>query len=611
MLLAMVMVLGMSVTAFAANDNPQKTLTAAAGTAADKGTITINGLGNDKAKDDANLTIAAYQIITANYGGNNDVFSGYTEVYKDKLTLPEGTSYLNLESIEAGGTLTISDEKYLNAVKKYIDENNVTTAYTAEISEKTNTYSFKEMPVGAYLILITGAESNIYSPVVASIYYSAVKDSEGLTTGNQYTSGVALDLSGANLWVKKTENPTLDKNIVDNQENDSNSANIGDNIPYEISVKPIPYYGGDHPVFNIVDTLDKGLTYNNDIKIVLRDESGNKITDEEFSNKVGDDYSSVLTVTPGEKTTISIDFAKNKNYLLNKWQGKELYITYSATLNDNATMNQIANVNDVVLTYTHDSKVNNDGVKGKEEDKTFTYTFDIDAAVEGSITERILTKVGDAEKVNEIYGKALTGAVFGIYKAEACNEADLYTNGTNTNKNNVVTGQVTSDKNGQLKIKGLKAEATTEGTSYYLKEIKAPAGYSLNTNVYKINIKPVYNSDSEEMITSWTVTISTGDTTLGTNVFGVAYTKDMNGNVTNTEVTLNKKDGEENVVFNNGTIVTDKQQTAVDGADINNTKLTSLPSTGGIGTTIFTIGGCAIMVIAASLFFATRRKAEK
>lgn len=39
--------------------------------------------------------------------------------------------------------------------------------------------------------------------------------------------------------------------------------------------------------------------------------------------------------------------------------------------------------------------------------------------------------------------------------------------------------------------------------------------------------------------------------------------------------------------------------------------LSSLPETGGIGTTIFTIGGCAIMVAAAGLFFASRRKANK
>ena len=44
---------------------------------------------------------------------------------------------------------------------------------------------------------------------------------------------------------------------------------------------------------------------------------------------------------------------------------------------------------------------------------------------------------------------------------------------------------------------------------------------------------------------------------------------------------------------------------------LNDTKLSSLPSTGGIGTTIFTIGGCLIMLIAAFLFFAIRRKSVK
>lgn len=42
--------------------------------------------------------------------------------------------------------------------------------------------------------------------------------------------------------------------------------------------------------------------------------------------------------------------------------------------------------------------------------------------------------------------------------------------------------------------------------------------------------------------------------------------------------------------------------------ELTNTKLSSLPSTGGIGTTIFTIGGCVIMIVAAGLFFASRRK---
>lgn len=44
---------------------------------------------------------------------------------------------------------------------------------------------------------------------------------------------------------------------------------------------------------------------------------------------------------------------------------------------------------------------------------------------------------------------------------------------------------------------------------------------------------------------------------------------------------------------------------------VQNTKLSALPSTGGIGTTIFTIGGCAIMIIAAGLYFASRRRSAK
>ena len=61
-----------------------------------------------------------------------------------------------------------------------------------------------------------------------------------------------------------------------------------------------------------------------------------------------------------------------------------------------------------------------------------------------------------------------------------------------------------------------------------------------------------------------------------------------------------------------GLTVTVNEGASADVTDnFEDTKLSSLPSTGGIGTTIFTIGGCAIMVTAAGLYFATRKKTEK
>ena len=59
--------------------------------------------------------------------------------------------------------------------------------------------------------------------------------------------------------------------------------------------------------------------------------------------------------------------------------------------------------------------------------------------------------------------------------------------------------------------------------------------------------------------------------------------------------------------------LTDKTATSIitaTPAEKLNTKLSALPGTGGIGTTIFTIGGCVIMIAAAGLYFASRRRQE-
>ena len=62
------------------------------------------------------------------------------------------------------------------------------------------------------------------------------------------------------------------------------------------------------------------------------------------------------------------------------------------------------------------------------------------------------------------------------------------------------------------------------------------------------------------------------------------------------------------------TVVPDETQNvevAGEAAYFVNTKLSSLPFTGGMGTTIFTVLGVAIMAMASALYFATKKKATK
>ena len=117
---------------------------------------------------------------------------------------------------------------------------------------------------------------------------------------------------------------------------------------------------------------------------------------------------------------------------------------------------------------------------------------------------------------------------------------------------------------GEVTFFGLDPDKT-----YYVEETKAPEGYSRLTEIWKLE-------GASEQTTGPVVS----DT--GTDDNDIPYT-----------------------VMTTTTTVTDYTTMSIP-----NTKLSSLPSTGGIGTTIFTIGGCVIMVTAAGLYFATRKKEQ-
>lgn len=144
----------------------------------------------------------------------------------------------------------------------------------------------------------------------------------------------------------------------------------------------------------------------------------------------------------------------------------------------------------------------------------------------------------------------LEGAVFALHRV---------VNGTD-----MVVATATTDDNGIATFNGLDAQDTT----YYIVETQAPSGYKIDGIEHHLSgataNEPTTNTvkDSATKITTITTTYSFTD-------------------------------------FGESGITT-----------ITNTKLSALPSTGGIGTTIFTIAGCVIMIAAAGLFFASRKKSD-
>ena len=182
-------------------------------------------------------------------------------------------------------------------------------------------------------------------------------------------------------------------------------------------------------------------------------------------------------------------------------------------------------------------------------------------------------------KVSEDNNETLQGAVFAVYKG-------LTSDGTENDTLVSIFADAASVEGitlpGEYKDKAalLKADGAADGKlvvtgldgqeKYYVVEIIAPDGYKVDNTPHALigggADTPAYSTDSE-------TDPETGVTTITTEYFF----KDFQ----------------------------------VNGDKITNTKLSSLPSTGGIGTTIFTIGGCAIMIAAAALYFVNRRKSEE
>ena len=160
----------------------------------------------------------------------------------------------------------------------------------------------------------------------------------------------ALDATTSEVEVtEKNDEPTVDKAVKEA------SASIGDTVNYTVTITA--QAGAENYVLH--DTMSKGLTFNNDVKVVHM----------RGTDKVADLTAADYTVTlgtngvtgDGTSETFSVDFSA---YCSKLKPGDTLVVTYSATINSEAEV-ILTEENQAKLTYGNDHETETDTTETK------------------------------------------------------------------------------------------------------------------------------------------------------------------------------------------------------------------------------------------------------
>ena len=537
-LLTLAMVLGMSMTSFAAET---------AGTAS----ILLNNATGATVKSQQIIEADQTNSVTGWKFSENAVATEFKNTFKAKMGTDElpaknitddmAIAYLiKLGALEktpnanaAAGTINTGDTSTATITTAY---SSALTAAAAKIDLTTDTkvITDKDNVVAtatAGLHVVKADKTGYsYNPMMAYVAFDKNK-----------TDGSVLD---ATVTAKGSENQVkkaidVVKDSTDNVSPDQNkSVTTGDKVSYTITAQ-YPFYpteaAANDKVFEITDTIENATFVENSVNIY----ANNNLLENGF-----------VVNTNGKKMTITFTYDSGL-------AGQTIEVKYDVKVD-----------NIFAATNNGSSKVVKNTAIANANGK---YTL--------SETESASAKFS-VKKIDKDSKAALSGAEFTLYVKDAAGKEKLTvetttTDGKKTTKEvsglkEVITAKSGSD--GLAKFYGLDVDK-----EYYVVETKAPAGYSVNNIAHKL----VYNT--ENTITNTDVvgedTISVGDPAISVKVTTLKTTTTV-GNFDN-----NKFEYED-------------------------TKLSSLPSTGGIGTTIFTIAGCVIMIAAAGLCFANRKKSD-
>ena len=378
--------------------------------------------------------------------------------------------------------------------------------------------------------------------------YYLVKDQDGSLTGDNdsYTEYI-IQVVGNVTATPKSDVTEVQKKVKDiNDSTDTTKTDWQDSADYDI---------GDSIPFQLKATLANNVSSYTTYKVVFHDTLSKGLT---YNNdaKVYIDgtetngFAVTATVNAdGTTLTVSCDDVK----ALNAVNSSAITVEYTAKLNENAVLGSAGNTNEVYLEYSNNpnkSEKGNNETGETPKDVVIVFTY-----------KTIINKV-DSEN------KPLTGAAFKLEKLIKGKDgaADTWT----TVKEFTVDETTTS-----FTFSGL------DDGQYKLTETKTPVGYNTIDPIYFV-IEATHDETADAP------TLKTLN----------AYLTDANGNK-QTEM----KDGE-SVNIDLGTV--DLTAGSITTTVVNKSG-SKLPSTGGIGTTIFYVLG-GVLVLAAVVLLVTNKR---
>ena len=516
-LLTLVMVFGMTTTAFAAN-------------------ITISGGASGS-------TYAAYKLLDAtmlNDGSGkynftvNEAYADVLEEATGKTTEGEIVKYIS--ELSAEDAKAFAGDVY-DLIKDVIDADYTTTNDT-----------FTGVDQGYYLIAetATGNDADTYSLVMLD------------TAGEE---DITVDT--------KEDEPTVDKQVKEVNDTTGNTAwgeyadhDVYDTVYYQIKGTVSGKYADYKSYYySFKDTMDDTLTLDEDsIKVYV----GGTVNAAGEYQKDGVDVTADFVISTTEHSfTASANLkeldANNDSVVITA--DTEIFVTYEAELNEGALHGKPGNINNLYLEYENNPYHEGDGDPetpdrpGDPEDPE-----DPNGPGKTPIVQNIVfTFKANVNKVDE-NGEALEGAGFTLYKYDA--EAGDY-----VAVGEEITGVTT------FSFAGLDAG------KYKLEETTIPSGYNQAADIVFVVVAEY-----------------------DTEVDPVALTG----------LSVVDEDGE---VIDEFTIIADdeselNEDLGIFVTDVENKPGVTLPTTGGMGTTIFYLVG-AILMIGSAVVIITRKRMSR